>query len=422
MKSLLFRFSYGAISFFTCLLIINLAIVSCCKNEDIPLTFVKSIWKFALHKNGQQHNSIIDANLVFDNKIILATTDGPDNKFITCLNINNGAEMWKWNDIYQPPTEYFDITYFTNFDQLFFYQVGTRSYCINLSDGSTHFKERGTISYDSRFPSFKSIAFLLGDMVDTLTGNTVNGMYKMDIKNGLIVPFLLPPFDSTFLYHFQSGTHGFSNIAISNDGNYLVTAYAYLDSNNNVISKLGLFNIIENKWNYNNIKLSDNPKWNSSVYRIPIIYDDKIYINIGNAIACYNFWTGAKIWQRDFQAGFLFSGFIVEDGQLLANCEDGIFYCIDPNTGNVKWHTEGAGTSSPLRYLNGIVYFSGGSTGRIHAIDTNTGEYVWRLEPDKYDNASDFKPDIYVAAGEIGDKGKVIICTPEKAYCLPAYQ
>ncbi|MEO6132529.1 MAG: hypothetical protein ABIQ02_11820, partial [Saprospiraceae bacterium] len=116
---------------------------SCSKNNDFPKTFIKSYWQFNLHKNKPQHNSIIDANLVFDDKVILATTDGPDNRFISCVDIENGKELWKWNNIYQPPTEYFDIRYFSSYDDLFFYQVGTRSYCINLSDGSTHFKERG---------------------------------------------------------------------------------------------------------------------------------------------------------------------------------------------------------------------------------------------------------------------------------------
>jgi outer membrane protein assembly factor BamB len=108
-----------------------------------------------------------------------------------------------------------------------------------------------------------------------------------------------------------------------------------------------------------------------------------------------------------FHSDFLFSGFIVEDNQLLANCENGIFYCINPETGAIKWHVDGAGTSTPLRYLNGIVYFSGGSTGRIHAIDTNTGEYVWMLDPANYNHQEDFKPDLYVTPEKMKKKGEL---------------
>ncbi|MEO6130226.1 MAG: PQQ-binding-like beta-propeller repeat protein, partial [Saprospiraceae bacterium] len=284
------------------------------------------------------------------------------------------------------------------------------------------FKERGVISYDSRFPNFESIAFLLGDMTDSIAGVISNGVYKMNITNGQITPFLLPPFDSAFIQFNDLGRNGFSNIAVTDDGHYLVATYAYLDSNKFVNSKLGLYDMVENTWKYTNVTLSDNPTWSTSVFHIPVIYDDKIYINVGNSLICHNFGSGKRIWKIDFNADFLFSGYIIEDNQLLANCENDIFYCINPATGAIKWHAEGAGTSSPLRYLNRIVYFSGGSTGRIHAIDTNTGEYVWRLEPDKYDNAEDFKPDIYVAPGQNGEKGKVIICTPTKAYCLPAYR
>ena len=108
---------------------------------------------------------------------------------------------------------------------------------------------------------------------------------------------------------------------------------------------------------------------------------------------------------------------------MLANCEDTYLYNLHPATGQVLWKEKTAGTSSRLRYLNGIIYLSGGSTGRIHAVDTETGETVWLLDPLKYnDGSDDFKPDLYVVPGENGEKGKVIIQTHNVAYCVEAYR
>jgi len=404
-----------------CIAYFILQAMSCHRDDEITFDYVSPQWSVSLHKNKTQSNSIIRSNLIFGDKALIATTDGIDNRFLSCINVNSGEELWRWNNIYQSPTEYFDIDYYFQHENLFFYQVGTRSYCINLTDGSTYFKNRGTISYDSRITYFNSIAYLLGDIKDSISGDISFGVNKMDIITGIIEPFLIAPFDSVIL-HSNIGDHGFSNIAITEDGRYLVATYAYVDSAKNVNSRLGLYDLIDYSWRYTNIVLSDVPKWSTSVFQIPIIYNGKIFINVGKSLLCHNLWNGKRIWKLDFNADFLFSGFIVEDNQLLANCENSIFYCINPETGAIKWHVDGAGTSTPLRYLNGIVYFSGGSTGRIHAIDTNTGEYVWLLDPANYNHQEDFKPDLYVAPGENGEKGKVIICTPEKAYCLPAYR
>jgi outer membrane protein assembly factor BamB len=396
--------------------------MSCHHDDEIPYDYVAPQWGINLHKNNIQSNSIIRGNLIFDGKALLATTDGIDNRFISCIDAKNGNELWRWNNIYQPPTEYFDIDYFLQYDDLFFYQVGTRSYCINLDDGSTYFKNRGNISFNTRFSSYQSSAFLIGKIADTVSGRMVYGVNILDIQTGVITPFLTPPLDSGIINSDYHGVGDFSEAIMTSDGKFLAVTYGFKDSLNNVVPKLGLYDLVNNNWRYKNISLTDQPKWSTGINLIPVIYDGKIYISVGTFLVCHNLWNGKRIWQTDFHSDFLFSGYIIEDGQLLANSENSIFYCINPETGVIKWHVEGAGTSTPLRYLNGIVYFSGGSTGQIHAIDTNTGEYVWMLDPANYNHQEDFKPDLYVTPGVNGEKGKVIICTPEKAYCLPAYR
>jgi outer membrane protein assembly factor BamB len=108
------------------------------------------------------------------------------------------------------------------------------------------------------------------------------------------------------------------------------------------------------------------------------------------------------------------------------NSSDGLF-CDQTQLigGALLWKGEGAGAGSQLkgRYLNEVVYFSGGSSGFLHAVDARTGRTVWKLDPAKMGDGSDrWKPDLYVAPGENGEKGKVIALTPRNAYCFEAYR
>jgi outer membrane protein assembly factor BamB len=141
-------------------------------------------------------------------------------------------------------------------------------------------------------------------------------------------------------------------------------------------------------------------------------------------LVCHDISTGEQVWKRPFSQDFMFSGFIIEEDKIIANNENLTLYCLDPESGSTIWTGEGAGTSSRMSYLNGIVYFVGGSDSKFHAVDIETGQTVWRLNAEKlegYDGK--FKTNaVYVIPGESGKKGKVIALTHMNAYCFEAYR
>jgi outer membrane protein assembly factor BamB len=416
-----------------------LMLVSCCKDEIEkyePKSFVDFHWSKMLHEGTESSNSIIREHLVFGNLTIIATTDGIENRFISGVNIENGELLWKWNDIYQAPTEYFDIRYAYSFNNLMTYQVGSRSYCINLSDGTTEWKIRrtecasptgGFCSFDSEICGLGNTYYTLGPPQDTLAQYEVQIGYKGNLLTGEVLPFLTPFFSGEYiaLGNFLGGVTSLVPF-VQNTDTMLVVTYAEAtegQSTHHIKSFLGLYNDTKDEWVYDR-KLLTQPKWNSSVFHPPIIYKDLIVIQVGQGIVVHDLASGVRLWgKEDFKNDFLFSGLIVEDGVIYANNEDKNLYALDVRFGNLLWKEPTAGTSSRLRYLNGIVYLSGGSTGKIHAIDTETGETVWLLDPLKYEDGSDdFKPDLYVVPGENGEKGKVIIQTHNTAYCVEAYR
>lgn len=421
------NFRRYSISCMVALLIIGCNNDNCVNPKNtLPLNCVDYLWAFKLHKDGISSNSIIRANLVFNDGMILATTNGIENRFISFVDTHTGIEKWNWNDIYQPPTEYFDIRHFYQFSNIFTYQVGSRSYYINLEDGSTYLKIRRDVSFDSELTSFgDDIYFLSGFPQDTMTHLRATVGYRANILIGEFEEFLYPYYDTTYIpVTLRLGDVTAIQPIRENGIRYLIVVYQQQVADYPAMfqSYLGLYNYDAMSWTYQREVLNE-PIQNGVLLADPAILDDMIFMNIGKDIVACSIWTGDVLWRRSFTQDFLFSGILAVDGKVLGNCEDTYLYSLNPLTGGILWKEKTAGTSSRLRYLNGIIYLSGGSTSRIHAIDSDAGETVWLLDPAKYDNGSDdFKPDLYVIPGENGEKGKVIIQTHNTAYCVEAYR
>jgi outer membrane protein assembly factor BamB len=132
--------------------------------------------------------------------------------------------------------------------------------------------------------------------------------------------------------------------------------------------------------------------------------------------------SGERVWKREFEQDFMFSGFIIEDGMLIANCEDTYTYRLDPSTGATIWRTKGAGTCSRMSYLNGVVYFVGGSTGYLHAVDAASGRVLWRIDGRRLGGGPFTTNAVYCVPGEGGARGRVIALTNRYAYCFEAAQ
>ncbi len=94
-------------------------------------------WKKSLHESDPASNSYMNALVEYKGNIGISTTNGEGNRFLTMISPNTGDNLWQWNDIYQAPTERIDLSYYHKYNNLLTYQVGSRSYCINLDNGTT---------------------------------------------------------------------------------------------------------------------------------------------------------------------------------------------------------------------------------------------------------------------------------------------
>ncbi|MGA2176167.1 MAG: PQQ-binding-like beta-propeller repeat protein [Verrucomicrobiota bacterium] len=71
---------------------------------------------------------------------------------------------------------------------------------------------------------------------------------------------------------------------------------------------------------------------------------DLVFIGINGSVVALNCASGAQAWATDLK-GVGFVNVVLQNDALLASC-DGEIFCLDPLTGNVRWHNplKGFGT------------------------------------------------------------------------------
>ncbi len=392
-------------------------------NANGEIVELEPLWTFDLHELEPTSNSIAGAHLVYDNKVMFGTTQGENNRFLSCVDVATGKRLWKWNDVFNPIGAYYDI------DDAFFhngtmtYGEGDSRYAIDMATGKTRWKVQLNKDIYVGISGFDDTYFLVGATQDTFQGYQTYSGYRGSVSAGDgVTQFLITDIDST--------TGGVDNLittaekieSLTVDGHrYLavISSDPYPNWNYNVF--YGLYDYDTGQWLYNRKLVSEPSQANSGAYIE--YFENKVYVSGGNKIACFDFSTGERLWRHEFPLDFLFSGFIVREGMVVANCSNGILYGVDAVTGQEKWTAEGAGTGSRLqeRYLNGVVYYSGGTGSNLHAVDIQNGKKLWRLEASRFDKGSeDFKPELYVVPGINGQKGRIVGCTHNMALCFEA--
>ncbi|MEY4903033.1 MAG: hypothetical protein RLZZ292_848 [Bacteroidota bacterium] len=148
--------------------------------------------------------------------------------------------------------------------------------------------------------------------------------------------------------------------------------------------RLIAYNVTQKKEEYNEQLAVDSY---AGFPALPLLYNGKVYMPFGKSIFCHDQFTGKQLWRKFFTHVFLSSDPIIVEGKLYAACENERLYCLNLDTGDIIWETDGAGTPSDIVYMNGVIYFVGGGDGKLHAVDAVTGSHIWRFaSPDLIKN------------------------------------
>jgi outer membrane protein assembly factor BamB len=400
-----------------------------CHKEEIEQTDENGVviskaflWEKTLYGGGASiTNSSFKDPIIFNGNIGIPTI-GDGKRYFTMINPETSETIWQWSDIFNPETEEIDISYYHQYNNLLTYQYGGRSYCIDLNNGSTHWKIQREQSFDGRISGLDNVYFTFGNAETLYSEYDEWVCYKGNMETGEIEEFLVPDFTINIIAP-GNRIGNVTNVLpyMYNGVQYLTVIWQEPFATYDWQSYLGLYNYETNEWVYKK-KIMNEPNINGVLLAPPVIYNKRIYADIGKEIVCHDLATGEQLWSRQFTQDFMFSGFIIVEDKLIGSNENETLYCLNPDNGNIIWQTEGSGTSSRLSYLNGIVYFAGGADGKLHAVDISNGKTVWLLEG-KYLDDSYFKTNaIYVFPAEGNKAAKVIALTHQHAYCFEAYQ
>ncbi len=382
------------------------------------------LWKTSLHNDSPQPNAnYIKNTIVYNNNIGIPCTNGQGDDFLTLIDSNNGEILWQWDDRFEPETEDISIRDHYQHNNLLIYQIGSRSYCINLNNGTTHWKIRRDQSFHVTVSGLHDKFFILGDSETMYHEYQEQVVYRGTMQTGELEEYIIPDFTLEHIIGTRIGDVTRVEPYMYNGVQHL--AITWQELTDDVIwyfqTYLGLYNYETDEWVYKK-EIMHEPDLYGVVLAPPVIYKDRIYANISRQLVCHDLATGEQIWFRQFTQDFMFSGFIIEEDKIIANNEDTYTYCLNPDNGNTIWKTKSAGTSGRIGYLNGIVYFVGGSTGYLHAIEVSTGKTVWKIKGNSLDG-SPFRPHAtYTLAANDKQPARVVAMTSFNAYCYKAYQ
>lgn len=416
------------------LLVIFSLLSSCSKDDGINsiikdkegvVTYLPPLWSLPLHEDGnpESHSlSVTGNNVVNEEDVLIITNQNSTSRYLTLVSSETGEILWKWNDWYIPESESFKGRFTITHNNVIHWITGTRHYWVDLENGQTVKKYRGQNSYAFNLRTLGSHFFGLAKPKDTLTQYQTTAVFRGDFYDEEPEMVLLPKLNLEHAIGYRIG--GVTSVipVIENGDTLLITAYQDIFPNWSFQSYLGLYNLTRQNWVYEKVPLCEISQ-KGVLYHPLRQVENTVITNVARSLICYNFYTGEKVWEKEFPHDFSFSGFDIYDGILVGSCENKILYGMDVHTGQLLWTGEGAGTNSKLenRIMDGVLYFGGGSSGYFHAVDIYTGKTLWKLDPHKYEGDEAFWTwSINVVPGRNGEKGKVIIQNARNAYCFEA--
>ncbi len=408
---------------------LSAGISSCEKDEEIPfakdsegaITSMPYQWRTSLTTDGSLISGFVSTSVIHgENVLFSAQGVGKDGNELLMLSSTSGKIIWVWKDFVDAQKRFVDIRNLHQHNNQLIFQERKNFYQLDLSTGATVRKE--TRDYHAtRMDGLEEKYFTAGAFVPGVDGLYEGSIFVGDIVSNKIEKILTPEYNrNNPNVNNEVGIVGSVKPLKGKFGDILLS-YDYSSSEENGVNTYaGLINLSTQQNLYSEKVLAlGTDSYGSS---IPVIYEDKVYFAPERTIVCLDLYTGEPVWRKEFTQGFTFSGFTIAENKVIANNEDTFLYALDPNTGQQIWKEQSSGTSSRMTYQDGVIYFTGGGDGLLHAVETATGKHLWRLaSPDLSVNSGAwFKDVVRVIPSRAGKKGQVLVSSYLSAFCYEA--
>ena len=403
---------------------------SCHHDEDIVkdangvAVKLPHLWYTSLSNNKELIEVVTAAQIVYNKTKVVVGANKDNKRYLAGLDIETGKVDWMWGDLlglrsnpnYPDPLSIKEDKYHL-FNEDLIFMCGSSTYCTNLGTGQTVWKHKINLNRFDMCAGLNNLFFN--------SGGTDNSLLGEELYVGKIVgdPFekevVRPVYDRSG-YDEQSQSYGSIRrilpFVVSGDTLLSILFVDPAKKDHLYQTAMGLYNYTQKKWVYERAILNGPSQFSNVTWAK--LYNGRVYHTSDRSMHCHDVLTGEEIWSVPFLQGFSLSGFTIADGKIFTTNSDRYTYCLDPNTGRQIWKEESSGSSSPISYLNGVLYFLGGGDGKLHAIDANTGQHLWRLDsPDKAKDSGAFFYGVCVAVpGQGGNKGRIVAMTGLGAY------
>lgn len=330
---------------------------------------------------------------------------GENKQRLLGLDASTGEVRWMWDDFFaygQPSVLVFSHEWH-QLGEILLFVSGGKQYCVDICTGKTLWR---------RYRDYSSRGVICGNgyqyaVVGTTfdnSGEMYDNIYVGDIRDPEIERCIYKgtggrAAGKPSLHWDANGTLRVIFLeVIRNTGStdYSYTAYI-----------VG-YDLTSDREIYRTVVYSQTKDVGGAITKV---YGDYCYSVIGRRMVCTELGTGKIRWFQNFPGDFLFTGFIIVDGTIYANCEDTYLYAVDAETGLIKWREKSSGTSSPLFYMDGVLYYVGGGDGKLHAVEAATGKHLWKIDPPERNDYG------FTRSRPTGFDGRLYVTSWTTAYC-----
>jgi|DewCreStandDraft_5_1066085.scaffolds.fasta_scaffold36136_1 outer membrane protein assembly factor BamB len=341
----------------------------------------------------------------WNNIVVCMGQAGENKQRLLGLDATTGEVRWMWEDFFeygQPSGLVFSLEWH-QLGEILLFVSGGKQYCVDISTGKTLWRRYREYSSRGGVCGNGYQYAIVGTTFDN-TGEMYDNIYVGDIRDPEIERCIYKgtpgrALGRPYLYRDANGTLRILFLEVIRSTG--TTDYSYT-------TYIVGFDLTSDREIYRTMVYSQTKDGGGAITKV---YGDNCYSVVGRRMVCTGLGTGKIRWFQNFPGDFLFSGFIIVDGTIYANCEDTYLYALDAETGLIKWREKSSGTSSPLFYMDGVLYYVGGGDGMLHAVDAATGKHLWKIDPPERNDYG------FTRSRPTGFDGRLYVTSWTTAYC-----
>lgn len=289
---------------------------------------------------------------------------------VIAFDKHNGEQIWEWSDYLDPNTRLGPRNSYYRYENVLVITTGGQVYAIDLDTGTTLWK-----TWEEKHGG-KSITGI-GDQVyhvQFTENQTQHWIARANVFEGKweklyhykqtdeFVPHIFPP-----AIHINS--EGDTALSFTQSLYDFTTYHAKFS--------LNFYNVSQDSTIY---QVNIVPQTTNAIGRT-VIHEDKVFFSVFDKLKCYKLIDGSELWEVSISNGIGIYPLIADETSQLFVGSAGIYpklQAFDSKTGSKLWATESAGTSSPMDYRNGTIYYTGGR--KLWAVNAATGSLLWKID------------------------------------------